>query len=565
MYYENFYEIIKKKMESGLCANIVYKGDSVSLKDFMSYVDEISKTLLKYNLATRVIIHMVGSIQGLATIFALWKLGKTYVPVNATISEKRLNLIRDTLGNYGEIDLTNDDNPIILQSGNKDFEENNNIAYIIFTSGTTGRPKGVEVSHDNIFSLLEGLKRKFNFSKVERWINLHSLEFDFSIWEMLAPLFYGHDLVMIGNTKPYELDKIANIILKHKITVLNQTPSAFFELLNYLPRLSDSNVRHVIFGGEKLSFVKLSSLREYFGIVNFYNLYGITETTVHATFHLVQLSDFDSPEISNIGKGIFDNNVLLDFSQDPSSDIGEIVVGGPTVANGYINNEEENHKRFRRKNGKFIYYSGDFGKYLENGEIEYIGRQDDQVEVNGYRVELGEVEESIKEISSDILDSRVVYHHGKLVAFYKGNKHYTNDEMRNKISAILPLYMCPSDFIQITKIPTTINGKTDTKRLIEKYLIVTAEQEKENSDSTIGKQSDFDDWLLEKVTQIVGKREIDINKSFLDLGLTSVQLISLHQELSEEFSGDKIPSIIDFFQFETIKDFKKNFNLIRKV
>lgn len=557
MIYKNFYQTIENNLKDNHFQNIVEEGIKYNFDTLYKMVNDKYKLIKKEQLSQNIIVHMESTIECLSLVLALWKANKTYIPINITTPQKRLELIKDSLRNYSELKISEDNKIEILSDKKGDpISQNNFVAYIIFTSGTTGNPKGVKITHSNLCSLFSKLGEKFNFSNEDTWINLHSLEFDFSIWEIFAPLYYCNNLVLLGkSTKIFEFDRIADLLKEQQVNVLNQTPSAFFTLSHFLDESNLRSINKVIFGGEKLEYSELSKV--YFDYhskgIEFYNLYGITEITIHATFHLISNEDFESKRnISNVGKGLFGDNVFLEKNSD--YDYPEIVVSGPTVSEGYINNKKENLKRFKNGLKGRLYYSGDLGEYLPNGDINYIGRADNQIELNGYRVELSEVKQALYSLNNDFDNLFLIKYKEKLVCFYimSSGKNLNLNSIKKELSTIIPNYMIPSYFIAVKEIPLTINGKIDIhflEQILEKKLL----SEEFNS---INGLTTFENWLVKNYH--VNCRDFE-NTSFTELGLTSIELISLHEEASKQFEFKKEISIVDFFQFNSIKEFEKEF------
>lgn len=275
-------------------------------------------------------------------------------------------------------------------------------AYVIYTSGSSGAPKGVVVSHANVTRLFDATDDRFRFSERDVWTLFHSFGFDFSVWELWGALMYGGRLVVVSHETSRSPAAFQDLLCREGVTVLNQTPSAFRQLLSGEALASGPtlSVERVILGGEAVDLhtVKLwwDRRRQPSEVVN---MYGITETTVHVTYRRVGKDDLDR-NASPIGRPIADLQVyLLDEQLEPVpiGVTGELYVGGSGLARGYLHRPDLTADRFiphkfSTKAGARLYRSGDVGRYLPQGEIEYLGRIDDQVKVRGFRVEPAEIE-----------------------------------------------------------------------------------------------------------------------------------------------------------------------------
>ncbi|MBD2202784.1 amino acid adenylation domain-containing protein [Calothrix sp. FACHB-1219] len=284
-----------------------------------------------------------------------------------------------------------------------------NAAYIIYTSGSTGKPKGVVVTHRHVVRLMLATEKWFKFNPKDIWTLFHSCAFDFSVWEIWGALFFGGTLIIVPYLVSRSPEEFYNLLCDRKVTVLNQTPSAFRQLMQAeasLGREGELELRYVIFGGEALD---LASLEPWFERHDeefplLVNMYGITETTVHVTYRPIRLRDVKQRRGSLIGKPIPDLSLyILDrhCQPVPIGVVGEMYVGGAGVTRGYFHRPQLTAERmipnpFNHTKLERLYKTGDLARFLDNGEIEYIGRNDHQVKIRGFRIELGEIAAVIK-------------------------------------------------------------------------------------------------------------------------------------------------------------------------
>jgi amino acid adenylation domain-containing protein len=380
-------------------------------------------------------------------------------------------------------------------------------AYIIFTSGTTGRPKGVQVSHANLLWLLRATDRLFEFGPKEIWSMAHSFAFDFSVWEMWGALLHGGCVVVVPHEVARDTAAFRRLLREERVTVLSQTPTAFKAFIaedsGHADRLP---LKWVVFGGEALRFADLRRWTAKYGddTPELVNMYGITETTVHASYRRVRQADLHRTE-SLIGHplpgGTF-HVVNEQLAAVDAGQVGEIVVTGPGVTIGYLGRPDLDKERFVQvtaAGGHSLrgYRTGDLARSNPSGEYEYLGRNDDQVKIRGFRIELGEVEAALhvpgvlqvtviarkprvianpvvkqRSVSTQITMVRDLIRGGgqpeseqdaapKLVAYVVLGDDFDADALFRSMRENLPPYMTPAFVIPVPDIPVNSNGKVD--------------------------------------------------------------------------------------------------------
>ncbi len=358
-------------------------------------------------------------------ILGILKAGGAYVPLDPDLPTERLAFLvedsgvrvvvtRDELA--GRLpgadrlalvrldDLQDLENPERLAGG----AEEDNAAYVIYTSGSTGRPKGVVVRHAEVARLLAACQPRFGFSSQDVWTLFHSFAFDFSVWEIWGALAWGGRLVVVPFWVSRSPEALARLLAEERVTVLNQTPSAFRQLVQWERDHAGAvpvgpSLRWVIFGGEALELPVLAPWIERHGgeRPRLANMYGITETTVHVTFRRIVQADLANAPGSMIGEPIPDLRIsLLDGHGRPVPDLvpGEICVGGRGLARGYLGRPELTAERFvpdASEPGARLYRSGDLARRLPGGDLQYLGRSDDQLKIRGFRIEPGEIEAAL--------------------------------------------------------------------------------------------------------------------------------------------------------------------------
>ncbi|MEU3057428.1 non-ribosomal peptide synthetase [Streptomyces griseus] len=351
-------------------------------------------------------------------------------------------------------------------------------AYIIYTSGSTGRPKGVVVPHSAVSTLLANTRADMDFGPDDVWVQFHSFSFDFAVWELWGALAHGGELLVpeYGLTRsPVDFHRL---VRERGVTVLNQTPSAFYQFIEADLRSGEpaGALRRVIFGGEALDLGRLRGWTERHGTATpeLVNMYGITETTVHVTHRVLNDEDFArDDDVSPIGGPIPGlTTYLLDdrLRPVPPGRVGAIYVAGGQLSLGYLGRPGLTAGRFVADpfaaDGSRMYHTGDLARRTLDGELEFAGRADDQVQLKGFRIELGEVENAVREVDGVVDVAVTVADSGDhLVAHVVGEPPA---DLTALLAARLPGHMVPGRVLPLDALPLTVNGKLDRKALTER-------------------------------------------------------------------------------------------------
>ncbi|MEU7607639.1 non-ribosomal peptide synthetase, partial [Streptomyces sp. NPDC041003] len=418
------------------------------------------------------------------------------------------------------------------------------------------QPKGVSLTHANVTRLFASTGRQFAFSSDDVWTLFHSYAFDWSVWEMWGALLHGGRLVVVPPTVSRSPHDFLDLLVEEQVTMVGQTPSAFRALAALAaegdPRVDELALRTVIFGGERLDMSELLPWTGRMGTQRpaLVNMYGITETTVHATHHRVTDRDLDAPAQSPIGSPLGDMVIhLLDAEGRlvPVGVPGEIHVGGPALARGYLGRAGLTAEKFVPNPfgpvGSRLYRSGDLARRLPDGTLESLGRIDKQVKVRGYRIELGEIEARLRE-RSEIRDVLVTVREGDdgqriLVGYLVGTPDTPLDTVaiRSHLAEALPDYMVPAAFVTLDAIPLTVNGKADLRALPAPAL------EAFTSERFVAPRTPVEERLAAVWCEVLGLERVGVEGSFFDLGGDSIRAVRLVGALRAAGYDVSIPDV----------------------
>ncbi|GAA0613066.1 non-ribosomal peptide synthase/polyketide synthase [Streptomyces crystallinus] len=431
-------------------------------------------------------------------------------------------------------------------------------AYAIYTSGSTGRPKGVVVPHANVVRLFSRTRDRFGFDHTDVWTLFHSYAFDFSVWELWGPLLHGGRLVVVPDDTARSPEDFLRLLADERVTVLNQTPSAFYPLIRADAEHPDVSarlaLRTVVFGGEALDVSRLGAWyrRHPDTAPRLVNMYGITETTVHVTYAALDRATAGGGAASPIGTPIPDlRTYVLDDALNlaPAGAIGELYVAGEGLARGYLNRPGLTATRFLAdpfgRPGTRMYRTGDRARRRADGTLEYLGRADQQVKIRGYRIEPGEIEAALHG-HPQVAEAAVgVYEDAggtrRLVAHVVGTGAGTPTaaELRSHLQRSLPAHMVPAAYVPMAELPLTPNGKLDRRALPTPGPEGFAGDGERRQPRTPAERLVAAAWA-----DVLDAAEIGADDDFFALGGDSILAVRVVSRLRTAFGADISPRML---------------------
>jgi amino acid adenylation domain-containing protein len=399
--------------------------------------------------------------------------------------------------------------------------------YAIFTSGSTGPPKAASVYRKGFANLLDWYCTDLKLGTGDTTLVISSPSFDLTQKNLFAPLLTGGRLVL-DDSATYDISRILKLVRGHHVTVLNCTPSAFYPLLDAAAAngYADlASLRLAVLGGEPLSIPRLRAWLEHPACrAEVINTYGPTECTDICAFHRLHRGNLDDFPFVPLGREIPNVRVTIrdeDLAVVPDGDLGELCVAGAGLGGGYLNDPERTRQAFALAGG--IYRSGDLARRLPCGALEFRGRADHQIKVNGFRIEPGEIEIALGQ-HDQVREAAVLAKDGRLIAHVQGSA--TAAELKHYLLDKLPAYMVPGEFVFRESFPLTPNGKVDRLALAEGNRSHTTH-------TTYSPEATPTARILSLWSEILGHPVTDPDANFFDLGGTSIQLAIVHVRLRE--------------------------------
>ncbi|MGZ5134617.1 MAG: non-ribosomal peptide synthetase, partial [Flavitalea sp.] len=541
---------------------VVFGKQQVSYEQLNQRSNQLARYLVRKGVKheTLVPICVERSVEMIVGILAILKAGGAYVPIDTNYPSERISyLLQDSGGaivlsnSHSKSKLISAQTPEIIElDGNwsdikKQSKANLNmaikpdqLAYVIYTSGSTGKPKGVMVEHKNVVSLVKGVDY-VSLGARDVLLSTGSFSFDATTVEYWGMLLNGGQLVLCSETRLLNTELLKEEIRTRKVTKMWFTSSWFNQLIETDISVFEG-LQTIIAGGEKLSEQHINQIRQTYPSINLINGYGPTENT---TFSLTyNITDKTINAVIPIGRPLNNRQayVLDHFHQPvPIGVAGEIFLGGDGLSRGYLNRNELTAEKFivdpfSKEKGARLYKTGDLGRWLPDGNIQYLGRLDDQVKIRGFRIELGEIENVLQQ--SDLVRHAVVIakedaeHNKRLVGYVVPQGDFDRGTILTYLKNKLPEYMVPTLWIELQHLPLTPNGKVDKKALPDPDVSELFAKQ------FVAPRNELEASLVEIWKKLIGVEQVGIQDNFFEIGghsLLAMRLVSIiRRELAVE-------------------------------
>lgn len=534
----------------------------------------------------------------IACLLAIFKIGAAYVPLNISDPDDRTNSIIRTAELKYVITGKSVKNsfPDIICFYIEDLLEASTVpgiknipetllstdpAYVIFTSGTTGIPKGVLVNHRSVINIVEWVNNTFSVSEGDKLLWVTNLSFDLSVYDLFGILSAGGTIRILNDDDRMDPEKQYEILKHEKITFWDSAPQSLQQVIPFFNANdgdgSFNNLRLVFLSGDWIPLTMPDAVRSVFPEAGIVSLGGATEATIWSNYFIIDKID---PRWKSIpyGKPIQNARYYILNSVMGHSRIGEpgdLYIGGGCLAMGYYKDPELTARRFINdpfNKSSRLYITGDKARWMADGNIEFLGREDDQVKVRGYRVELGEIRKAVMNTGlikdAVLMPDRTDKFNNKIILFVvtEEGSAFDTSVLISELRKILPGYMVPEKVLNYNTFPATKNGKTDTRALFEAYLQSVKDGEHYTNDfitATGIEEVTFtpSEKIIHEIwSEALKKKDIRLTDNFFDIGGNSLTAISVLSKIQKEFNKDL--SLRLFFNSPRIKDIAEAFDLL---
>ena len=509
------------------------------------------------------------SLSLISVLYDCFVNGITYIPIDVNWPVERIqsiitneqiervitNINYSSKINNTEITIINDDSGLIFEN----YNFNNEIAYILHTSGSSGVPKGVSITRESLLNFIDGISEKIDFSPQKRIACLTTFSFDIFFLESIMALYKDLTVIFGNEDEQRNPELMAKLIQDNDVDMIQMTPSRMQLMINHDKELTClKKVKEIMIGGEPFPLSLLRTLQEKTS-AKIYNMYGPTEATIWST-----ISDLTNKNRIDIGHPIKNTEIYIvneNLHILTEGKTGEICIAGKGLAKGYVGKEDLTAEKFiylPQKPDTRVYRTGDLGKYLPDGDLEYLGRIDNQVKIRGHRIELEEIESYINQFNGIKQSVVIVMETSEtdkiLEAFYTSEINIDKKNIINFLSLKLPPYMIPAIFKRVDNFIQTSNGKIDRNRILECIEI--------KSDHAVYQEVSYDEMpeIQKKALEVIASNlnskyldDISLDSDFANIGIDSITFIKIVVALESEFDFEFDDEMLLITAFPTVK------------
>ncbi|APB69496.1 non-ribosomal peptide synthase/polyketide synthase [Paenibacillus polymyxa] len=568
-------------------AAVVYENDRLTYAELNERANRLAATLRASGIGRETIVGILAerSVDLLVAVLAVWKAGGAYVPLDPDYPADRVRFMLEDSG--AKVLLTQtplreraeawlDEEELALaavlylddeasyseERANADSLHEarpEDLAYVIYTSGTTGKPKGVMIEHRSLVNTAAGYRREYRLDQFPvRLLQLASFSFDVFVGDIARTLYNGGTMVIVPKDDRIDPSRLHHWMERERVTLFESTPALIVPFLEYVHEqgLDMSGMELLITSSDSCSVADYRTLQERFGsLFRIINAYGVTEAAIDSSFYDEELAKLPQTGHVPIGKAWLNAKFYIvdaHLNPVPVGVLGELVIGGVGVARGYLNRPELTEEKFVDSPfaaGERLYRTGDLARWMEDGNVDFIGRIDNQAKIRGYRIETGEVEAKLLSVGG-VKEAVVVVREDQegqkaLCAYYTAEEGLTAVDLKRAIASELPGYMIPSYFVELERLPLTPNGKIDRKALPAPEGGASAGRE------YVAPRTELEAKLVAIWQNVLGPVTIGVTDNFFDLGGHSLRATTLVSKVHKELSVN-LP-LRDVFQHSTIE------------
>ncbi|QNR66951.1 amino acid adenylation domain-containing protein [Paenibacillus peoriae] len=569
---------------------VVYENDRLTYAELNERANRLAATLRASGIGRETIVGILAerSVDLLVAVLAVWKAGGAYVPLDPDYPAERVRFMLEDSGakvlltqtplreraeawlDEEELALAavlylDDETSYSEERTNADsFHEARpeDLAYVIYTSGTTGKPKGVMIEHRSLVNTAAGYRREYRLDQFPvRLLQLASFSFDVFVGDIARTLYNGGTMVIVPKDDRIDPSRLHYWMERERVTIFESTPALIVPFLEYVheQQLDMSGMELLITSSDSCSVADYRTLQERFGsLFRIINAYGVTEAAIDSSFYDEPLTKLPQTGHVPIGKAWLNAKFYIvdaHLNPVPVGVLGELVIGGVGVARGYLNRPELTEEKFVDSPfaaGERLYRTGDLARWMEDGNVDFIGRIDNQAKIRGYRIETGEIESQLLRVEgvreAVVLVRSDANGQKALCAYYTpdtGAELAVND-LRGALAQELPGYMIPSYFVELERLPLTPNGKIDRKAL------PAPEGEAGSGTEYVAPRNELETKLAAIWQEVLGRaKEIGVHDNFFDIGGHSLRATTLVSKIHKELNVD-LP-LRDVFRHSTIE------------